>query len=104
MKAIAVWDTVGSLGMPQFTPFARFGLPSYQKEYWFSDNTLASNTEHAFQALALDERRSPFTPAMWERRGNQNSIDLRQVWFPGTHKNVGGGYDDQEMANIALAW
>lgn len=23
---------------------------------------------------------------------------------PGTHSNVGGGYDDQELANITLAW
>ena len=29
---------------------------------------------------------------------------LRQVWFPGVHSNVGGGYDDQELANITLAW
>jgi uncharacterized protein (DUF2235 family) len=83
---------------------ARLGLPSYPKEYWFYDTTLESNTKHAFQALALDERRAPFTPAVWERRGDQTSIDLRQVWFPGAHKNVGGGYDDQGTANIALAW
>lgn len=104
MRAIAVWDTVGSLGTPQFTPFARLGLPSYQKEYWLKDTTLDNNTRYAFQALALDERRAPFTPAVWERRDDQTAIDLRQVWFPGVHKNVGGGYDDQETANMSLAW
>jgi len=26
------------------------------------------------------------------------------VWFAGSHGNVGGGYDDQEMANVTLAW
>ena len=26
------------------------------------------------------------------------------MWFPGVHSNVGGGYDDQEIANITLAW
>ena len=29
---------------------------------------------------------------------------LRQVWFPGVHSNIGGGYDDQQLANITLAW
>ena len=30
--------------------------------------------------------------------------NLRQVWFPGVHANIGGGYDDQGQANITLAW
>lgn len=30
--------------------------------------------------------------------------NLIQVWFPGVHANIGGGYDDQELANITLAW
>ena len=29
---------------------------------------------------------------------------LRQVWFPGVHSNIGGGIDDQSLANITLAW
>jgi hypothetical protein len=44
-------------------------------------------------------------PAVWERNNMQKAtIDLRQVWFPGSHSNIGGGYDDQEIANISLAW
>lgn len=30
--------------------------------------------------------------------------NLRQVWFPGVHSNIGGGYEDQSQANITLAW
>ncbi|KAI1434415.1 hypothetical protein GGR50DRAFT_704354 [Xylaria sp. CBS 124048] len=55
--AIGVWDTVGSLGIP-------------------------------------DERRSD----------EQNTSDLRQVWFPGSHGNIGGGWPDQGIADITLAW
>ncbi|SPN98373.1 uncharacterized protein DNG_01418 [Cephalotrichum gorgonifer] len=54
-------------------------------------------------ALALDETRPPFSPAVWERLPN-DSTDLRQVWFPGNHGNVGGGWADQNIANITLAW
>jgi hypothetical protein len=27
-----------------------------------------------------------------------------QVWFPGVHSNIGGGNDDQGLADITLAW
>ena len=26
------------------------------------------------------------------------------VWFPGVHSNIGGGYEDAQLANITLAW
>ncbi|KAH7209085.1 hypothetical protein DER44DRAFT_863532 [Fusarium oxysporum] len=56
-------------------------------------------------ALALDETRPPFTPAVWERLPeNKYTTDLRQVWFPGNHGNCGGGWEDQGMSNITLAW
>ncbi|KAJ5650526.1 uncharacterized protein N7484_004249 [Penicillium longicatenatum] len=54
-------------------------------------------------ALALDEDRTSFAPAVWERPDGVHT-DLRQVWFCGAHSNVGGGLPDQELANIALAW
>ena len=41
------------------------------KEYRFDDTSLDNCVENAFQALALDEERSAFSPAVWEkRRGN----------------------------------
>jgi hypothetical protein len=53
--------------------------------------------------LALDEIRTTFAPAVWERPSHVRT-DLRQVWFPGAHTNVGGGYPDQGAANISMAW
>ncbi|TVY44637.1 Uncharacterized protein LOCC1_G003982 [Lachnellula occidentalis] len=104
VQAVAVWDTVGSLGIPNMSILARLGLPHSTKEYKFYDTDLGT-IRHAFQALALDEHRAPFTPAVWERNETgRTTTDLRQVWFPGSHSNVGGSYDDQEMANITLAW
>ncbi len=105
VQAVAVWDTVGSLGIPQISWLARMGMPHSTKEYRFTDTNLTGIIRHAFQALALDEHRGPFSPAVWERTNmNKTTLDLRQVWFPGAHSNVGGGYDDQEIANITLAW
>jgi uncharacterized protein (DUF2235 family) len=68
------------------------------------DTNLSDRIEHAFQALALDETRPPFQPAVWERLPeNRYTTDLRQVWFPGNHGNIGGGWEDQGIANCTLA-
>jgi uncharacterized protein (DUF2235 family) len=64
---------------------------------------LSDRIEHAFQALALDETRPPFSPAVWERLASNSATDLRQVWFPGNHGNIGGGWPDQGISNITLA-
>ena len=91
------------------------------KEYTFYDTKLNDHVLNAFQALALDEHRSAFTPAVWEKPPGNNT-NLRQVWFPGrssmyqgrftlrvlmvlgVHQNIGGGYPDQGISNITLAW
>ncbi|KUL82972.1 hypothetical protein ZTR_10295 [Talaromyces verruculosus] len=90
-------------------PFPNKPKPPHREEEYkrrleeFYDTTLSNGIEYAFQALALDETRTPFAPAVWERPNNVRT-DLRQVWFPGSHANVGGGYPDQEVANICMAW
>jgi hypothetical protein len=101
---IAVWDTVGSLGIPNIPWLSKLGIHGSSKEFRFYDTNLSDRIEHAFQALALDEHRSTFSPAVWERTpANKNTTELRQVWFPGNHGNVGGGWDDANIANMSLA-
>jgi Uncharacterized alpha/beta hydrolase domain (DUF2235) len=123
IKAIGVWDTVGSLGIPRVPWLERLGFQKKgTKEYTFHDTALGPNVENAFQALALDEHRSSFVPTLWElpkrRSGGVGSTGngaqpeslpttttvLRQVWFPGVHSNVGGGYPDPGIQNITFFW
>lgn len=104
IKAVGVFDTVGALGIPRVGWLDRFGLQRQDtKEYTFYDTNLDNCIENAYQALALDENRSSFSPAVWEKPPN-NTTNLRQVWFPGVHSNIGGGLEDQGLANISLAW
>ncbi|KAI0143573.1 hypothetical protein GGR57DRAFT_508048 [Xylariaceae sp. FL1272] len=71
----------------------------------FYNTRLSNKIQHGFHALALDETRGPFSPTLWERRPQeQDTSDLRQVWFPGSHANIGGGWPDQGVADITLAW
>jgi hypothetical protein len=105
IKVVGVWDTVGSLGTPKIGWLRRLGLQSSaSKEHSFYDTSLSNCVENAFQALALDEERYAFAPALWEKFQG-NTTTLRQVWFPGAHSNVGGGaYEDQQISTISLAW
>ncbi|KAJ6258832.1 hypothetical protein Dda_6886 [Drechslerella dactyloides] len=104
VKAIAVWDTVGALGIPKIGWLQRLGLQSRKMdEMMFYDTSLSPRVEYAFQVLALDERRGPFVPTVWELPKGSTTV-LRQVWMPGDHSNIGGGWDDQNLANVSLAW
>ncbi|KAK4231482.1 hypothetical protein QBC38DRAFT_465840 [Podospora fimiseda] len=105
VRAVAVFDTVGSLGIPNVSFLNHMGLAKSTKEFRLYDTNLSDRIEYAFHALALDEHRPPFAPTVWERTAkNKNTTDLRQVWFPGNHGNVGGGWEDAGMANMSLAW
>jgi len=105
IKAIGVWDTVGALGIPINPRLQRIfpGLPSFIHSYKFFDTRLDSQVKNAFHALALDERRAPFSPAVWEKHVDCTT-NLQQCWFPGVHSNIGGSYEDSGMADITLAW
>ncbi|KAK3374642.1 hypothetical protein B0H63DRAFT_437430 [Podospora didyma] len=105
IKALAVWDTVGSLGIPPAPIIGTYVKLTGVFDYtWTFTNTQISNkVENAFQALALDEPRYAFRPSLWERLPG-SPTNLKQCWFPGTHANIGGGWYDQQMACITLAW
>ena len=99
IKFIGVWDTVGSLGIP-ITP-----LRFWTKEFYeFHDVQLSSWVDSAFQALAVDERRKPFAPTLWQGQANAKDQILEQAWFPGVHSNIGGGYGDHSLSDLALQW
>lgn len=76
-------------------------------EYSFINTEVAPNVEHAYQALALDEVRVPFSPTVWESpsEGTKTALkELKQTWFPGVHTSIGGGYEDSSISDITLAW
>ncbi|KAK4227766.1 hypothetical protein QBC38DRAFT_499110 [Podospora fimiseda] len=101
IKALAVWDTVGTLGIP---PAPVIGVRGSADAWRFTNTQISEKVENAFQALALDEPRYAFRPALWERDPSNKRTRLKQVWFPGNHGNVGGGWWDQQVSDITLAW
>ena len=60
-------------------------------------------------AVAIDERRAFFRTNLWRRASDRRGAgptDMKQVWFPGVHCDVGGGYPECEggLSKIALKW
>jgi Uncharacterized alpha/beta hydrolase domain (DUF2235) len=74
------------------------------KRWQFHDVKLSTFVDNAFQALAIDERRKPFTPTLWEQQPNAENQTLEQVWFTGVHSDVGGGYAKTGLSDITLRW
>ncbi|KAJ7785330.1 hypothetical protein DFH07DRAFT_907963, partial [Mycena maculata] len=98
---VGVWDTVSSVGVFRGKP-----LP------------LTSSAGHICtfrHALALDERRVKFLPeyvdggsSTFSTTGAGGSpIDVKEVWFAGTHSDIGGGVKknlDLNLSSVPLLW
>ncbi len=102
---IGVWDTVGTLGIPALGP--RWLQPIVKRlnhRSEFHDTKLSTWVDGAFHALAIDERRAAFEPTLWHQQPGAKDQELKQVWFPGVHCDVGGGYSDASLSDISLLW
>jgi uncharacterized protein (DUF2235 family) len=95
---LGVWDTVGALGIPVgILGEISAGIHS------FHDTAPSRIVRHGAQALAIDEQRDEFVPTLWTGSAPSGSL-IEQVWFAGSHSDVGGGYADRELADIPLLW
>ena len=56
----------------------------------------------AFHAVSADEERFNFAPTYW--RASERPQRLTQTLFPGAHSDVGGGFADHHLADVALGW
>lgn len=96
IAAVAVWDTVGSIGVSFVDGDTRID------HYNLASETLGSHIKVALHAVSLDEKRILFTPTLWKRVGAENR--LTQTLFAGDHSDVGGGHPDQSLSELTLAW
>jgi uncharacterized protein (DUF2235 family) len=96
IRFVGVWDTVSSVGW--------FAHPS--KLPYTASNPSVAISRHA---IAIDERRAFFPPNLWrpDARESSGPKDLKQVWFPGSHSDVGGGYPEgpeSAQSKYPLEW
>ena len=95
---VGVWDTVGALGIP-----SRILRHLNKKQYAFHDTSLSKIIVHACHAVAIDEKRVDFKPTLWERLPREGQ-KIEQHWFAGVHCDVGGGYAEKGLSDVALRW
>ncbi len=94
---LGVWDTVKSVGW--LNAKAR-----WEEAKWPFTRRI-TNVGTARHALAIDERRRPFTEYRFdtdvvaERPGSYT-----EMWFAGVHSDVGGMFEDHRLSDLAFAW
>ncbi|MBO9401219.1 DUF2235 domain-containing protein [Shimia sp. R9_3] len=102
IEMIGVWDTVKALGarVPLLWRFT-------ERRHAFHNHHLSPIVRHGFQALALDETREVFEPEMWMCPTRWDAR-IEQVWFRGSHGDIGGQLgafeEARPLANIPLVW
>jgi len=106
IKFVGVWDTIAG---PRIDALEIPGVASEGSE--FRCMRVSSLVEHGFQALAIDETRPLYRPALWcqfrhdgARRPVVSLDRFEQRWFPGTHDNIAGDYDADPLARRPVAW
>jgi uncharacterized protein (DUF2235 family) len=113
IRFLGLWDTVAAYGLPIDEMTRGFSQWIWPLE--FPDRVLSSKVRRACHALSLDDERTTFHPMLWTEAGevpppSRNGYRLvkderlSQVWFAGTHANVGGGYPDDRLAHVPLVW
>lgn len=101
---LGLFDTVEAYGLP---------LEDLRSvwDFWISPITFRNRrvsdvVRRVRHAMALDEERLTFTPLNCEKAKGAAGIgqDIQEVWFPGCHSDLGGGYPDDRPAFQALEW
>tara|TARA_R110000787_G_scaffold127590_7_gene239007 strand:- start:596 stop:1687 length:1092 start_codon:yes stop_codon:yes gene_type:complete len=102
IEMIGVWDTVKSLGVN-----APILWRLSEHMHAFHNDHLSSIVKNGFQALALNESREAYKPVLWIT-DDRFEGHVEQVWFPGSHGDVGGqlgGFEAaRPLANIPFVW
>jgi uncharacterized protein (DUF2235 family) len=97
LRFVGVWDTVSSVGWienPLHLPYE-------------ANNPSIEIGRHA---VSIDERRAFFRSHLWlppkDPSAPRGPRDVKQVWFPGVHCDIGGGYPEGEsgLSKLALDW
>jgi hypothetical protein len=100
--------------LPGYGFFRRLAtLHLTRPKHEFYDTTLNVNVGYAKHAISIDENRADFARVGWsptaaklDQRDKDGNLYFEQVWFPGVHADIGGGYLENEarLSDVALRW
>jgi uncharacterized protein (DUF2235 family) len=94
VEMLGLFDTVATMKVPTEV----LGIDVAEVTL-LTTHRLPANVRHAYHAVAIDEKRIVFAPHLFD-----TETRLEEVWFPGVHHAVGGGYTHQLISDIPLRW
>ncbi|MGO4682897.1 phospholipase effector Tle1 domain-containing protein [Hyphomicrobium sp. 2TAF46] len=101
IRCLGVWDTVGNIGNPFWSS------AWLSRRFGYHDMRMHDTIDVALHALSIDETRSPFRPSLFSYPDDTQlpaHQHVEQTWFAGTHADVGGGWPETALSDIALLW
>ena len=105
VEFLGLWDTVPGLAFTTFNHDGeqlKHGHLNPQPRYKVKPYP---NIKHIAHALSMDEVRSKFQPLLVGPPLVPGKTEVFEVWFPGAHSDIGGGYSDSnEVAGVSLDW
>lgn len=105
IEFLGLWDTVIRYG-PILAPL-QVGLHiALARTFGLLDRRAPVCVVTIAHALALDECRIAFLPWRFEKHDHAEFRHQRieELWFAGSHSDVGGGNRDPQLSKIALHW
>ncbi|OJA08305.1 hypothetical protein AZE42_07572 [Rhizopogon vesiculosus] len=94
IKCVGVFDTVGSVGVPEKLMYKSSSAKSI---FGFPSNELGEHIERAYHALAIDETRLDFNCCKFEQTngGRRKGQILKQI---------GGSSEEHDLSDLTLWW
>lgn len=115
VQFMGLWDTVPGSSFKSYVNNCKENIGPYKRWLWwlpgidrgerYKSDTYP-NIRNIAHAVSRDENRSKFSllPVCPAISSGENEIE--EVWFPGAHSDVGGGYADgrDQLSDISLEW
>ena len=92
VRFLGVFDTVASIGVPNLD---KHDMP--RSDVVFEDQFISPHIQEALHLVAIDENRVAFQPTLMNAETR-----VTEVWFPGAHSDVGGGFWYDGLSDTTL--
>lgn len=90
IEFLGVWDTVSG-------PYRKQEL---LRKYRFQNLQLDRCVKYGAHIISIDDSRSGYSPIPWE--GCRPTQIMEQIWMPGVHADIGGGYPEAFLSTTSL--
>jgi uncharacterized protein (DUF2235 family) len=89
---LGVWNTVAAFGKPNLRSRQR-----PRSDVVFENGTISPIIRDAYHLVSVDENRLAFRHTLMNAQP-----EVTEVWFPGVHSDVGGGYRLDGLSDLTL--